>query len=127
MRSSLSGHWELQKAKQTSCARLPTLTGFASRENICRKGGSVSIPTGAQVPRTSEGVQFLWLELTNRCNLQCVHCYAESSPFTGDDDLLAPGDYHDILANAAELGCKQVQFIGGEPTLNRQLPEFICH
>ena len=85
----------------------------------------MSIPTGAQVPRTSEGVQFLWLELTNRCNLQCVHCYAESSPFTGDDDLLAPGDYHDILSTAAELGCKQVQFIGGEPTLNRQLPDFI--
>ena len=85
----------------------------------------MSIPSGAAVPRTSEGVQFLWLELTNRCNLQCVHCYAESSPFTGGDDRLTPDDYLDILTTSAELGCKQVQFIGGEPTLNRRLPDFI--
>ncbi len=85
----------------------------------------MSIPSGAAVPRTSEGVQFLWLELTNRCNLQCVHCYAESSPFTGGDDSLTPDDYLDILTTSAELGCKQVQFIGGEPTLNRRLPDFI--
>ena len=87
----------------------------------------MSIPSGAAVPRTSEGVQFLWLELTNRCNLQCVHCYAESSPFTGGDDRLTPDDYLDILTTSADLGCKQVQFIGGEPTLNRRLPDFISH
>lgn len=76
-------------------------------------------------PRTSEHIRFLWLELTNLCNLQCTHCYAESSPFRSNDDLLSPQDYHNILAEAAELGCTQVQFIGGEPTLNRHLPDFI--
>ena len=25
-------------------------------------------------------LDFLWLELTNRCNLQCVHCYTQSPP-----------------------------------------------
>ena len=31
------------------------------------------------------GLDFLWLELTNRCNLRCVHCYTESAhrPATG--------------------------------------------
>jgi len=85
----------------------------------------MSLPPGATASQSSEGVNFLWLELTNRCNLQCVHCYAESSPFSGENDLLEAEDYDNLLASAAELGCKQVQFIGGEPTLNRHLPHFI--
>src|SRR5437879_2287861 len=80
---------------------------------------------GITSPETSGSVHFLWLELTNLCNLQCVHCYAESSPFRANDDLLTADDYKNVLATAAQLGCKQVQFIGGEPTLNRHLPEFI--
>lgn len=87
----------------------------------------MSIPPGATAPKTSDSVQFLWLELTNLCNLQCVHCYAESSPFRAGDDLLAAEDYHEILSTAAQLGCRQVQFIGGEPTLNRHLSDFIAH
>jgi MoaA/NifB/PqqE/SkfB family radical SAM enzyme len=85
----------------------------------------MSLPPRATASHSSEGVNFLWLELTNRCNLQCVHCYAESSPFTGENDLLEADDYDNLLASAAELGCKQVQFIGGEPTLNRHLSHFI--
>lgn len=87
----------------------------------------MSIPLEAAVPDATEAVQFLWLELTNVCNLQCVHCYAESSPYRASDDLLGPGDYNDVLSTASRLGCKQVQFIGGEPTLNRNLPDLIAH
>lgn len=70
-------------------------------------------------------IDFLWLELTNRCNLECVHCYSDSSPRSGGDDLLDEHDYRQILREAADLGCRQVQFIGGEPTLNKALPELI--
>ena len=30
--------------------------------------------------RALDGLRFLWLELTNRCNLTRAHCYAESGP-----------------------------------------------
>lgn len=62
-------------------------------------------------------LDFLWLELTSRCNLRCVHCYAESEPLPPSADILKLSDYQDILKSAATLGCRQVQFIGGEPTL----------
>jgi len=67
------------------------------------------------------GLDFLWLELTNRCNLQCVHCYTESGPQTGDHDVLTAEDYLSVMNQAYALGCRQMQFIGGEPLLN---PDF---
>lgn len=74
--------------------------------------------------RSDNGLDFLWIELTNRCNLECVHCYAGSSPH-GDDSALSADEHATLLADAQALGCRQVQFIGGEPTLNRSLPNLI--
>ncbi|HEU4347928.1 MAG TPA: radical SAM protein [Actinoplanes sp.] len=67
------------------------------------------------------GLDFLWLELTNRCNLRCVHCYTESGPQTGDRDLLTAADYLSVMRQAYAIGCRRMQFIGGEPQLN---PDF---
>jgi len=68
---------------------------------------------------TAQKLEFLWLELTNRCNLRCVHCYTESSPWTGDDDALTAADYERLMREAFDLGCRKLQLIGGEPQLNR--------
>jgi sulfatase maturation enzyme AslB (radical SAM superfamily) len=66
-------------------------------------------------------VDFLWLELTNRCNLQCIHCYAESGPFAAAPSGLPGTKYIEVMREAFALGCRRVQFIGGEPTLNSDL------
>jgi MoaA/NifB/PqqE/SkfB family radical SAM enzyme len=79
------------------------------------------------VESSSDEIEFLWLELTNRCNLRCVHCYADSGPHGYKSDRLLADDYRRLVDEARELGCDQVQFIGGEPTLNRDLPELIDH
>ena len=68
---------------------------------------------------------FLWLELTNQCNLQCTHCYAESGPDAVHDDRLKKIDYERLISEGYELGYYQIQFIGGEPTLNPDLPYFV--
>ncbi len=68
--------------------------------------------------RVGTGLDFLWLELTNRCNLQCVHCYTESGPHTGGDDALTTDDYLSVMRQAYDLGCRKLQFIGGEPQLH---------
>lgn len=72
------------------------------------------------------GLNFLWLELTNACNLECGHCYAGSSPTGGRDDRVSGLKYLEILRSAAELGCAKVQFIGGEATLHPMLPEMMA-
>ena len=41
-------------------------------------GPEIVPPSAATTPEDVNGVlNFLWLELTNRCNLQCIHCYTE--------------------------------------------------
>ena len=73
------------------------------------------------------GLTFLWLELTNRCNLKCVHCYTESDPHSGDRDLLEAEQYESVMDQAYALGCRKIQFIGGEPQLNRDFSRLLAH
>src|SRR2546422_9230359 len=85
-----------------------------------------TVTTASQRPdESSPTLDFVWLELTNRCNLQCVHCYTESGPTTGEKDILNEDDYLDLIKQIYDLGCHKLQFIGGEPTLNRSLPKLI--
>jgi 2-iminoacetate synthase ThiH len=62
-------------------------------------------PTGARRDAVDGGLNFLWLELTNRCNLQCVHCYTESHPLSGDRDVLTTAAYESVMRQAYALGC----------------------
>ncbi|VVT28192.1 radical SAM protein [Hoeflea sp. EC-HK425] len=74
---------------------------------------------------SSTALNFLWLELTNTCNLECVHCYAQSAPDWVDKDPLSVREYQTLLEEAYDNGCRAVQFIGGEPTLHKGLPSLL--
>jgi len=71
------------------------------------------------------GLSFLWLEITSKCNLECSHCYADSGPqqtLYGQMNLRA---WETVIEDSSGLGCRQIQFIGGEPTLHPDLPRLI--
>jgi len=72
-----------------------------------------------------QGLDFLWLEVTKKCNLECLHCYAESSPQAPLLQRMTYDDWRRTLQQAWVLGCRKVQFIGGEPTLYPRLPDLI--
>lgn len=69
-------------------------------------------------------LRMLWLEITGRCQLECVHCYADSGPQGGHGTMTLP-DWERIVDESADLGVDMVQFIGGEPTLHPNLPGLI--
>ena len=59
------------------------------------------------------------VELTERCNNNCAHCYIN---LPADDTAtqareLAAKDIQEVLIEAAGLGCMTVRFTGGEPLL----------
>jgi len=62
-------------------------------------------------------LSFLWLELTEKCNLECVHCYADSRPSKDLSGRMTYEDWMRLLTDARDLKCESVQFIGGEVLL----------
>jgi len=64
-------------------------------------------------------LEFLWLEVTSRCNLFCIHCYVGSSPTTMDSGKMTYSDWIRVMREAHAFGCRKLQFIGGEPFLLR--------
>lgn len=73
-----------------------------------------------------KGLKNVWLELTLRCNLSCVHCYAESGPNV-ERERLTLENWYDVIDQTAELGVQSFILIGGEATLNRDLLKIIDH
>ncbi len=70
-------------------------------------------------------LRFLDIELTERCNNNCVHCNINLP----EDDAhakareMSTGEIKRILSNAARLGCLLVRFTGGEPLLREDFSE----
>ncbi len=64
---------------------------------------------------------FMWLELTGACQLECVHCYAGSSP-QGNHGTMGEADWLHVIDQGADNGLEKLQFIGGEPTAH---PAFV--
>jgi len=77
------------------------------------------------VPRGAGLLEFIWLELTPRCNFRCVHCYSDSHPKAGVEHSLTIGSWHSVLRQARDMGCSRVQFIGGEVLLEPDLRSLI--
>jgi len=66
------------------------------------------------------------LEITNRCNLGCPVCFADTpgAPVSADEpDLQTIGWWYDRVMEAA--GACSIQLSGGEPTLREDLPEIV--
>ena len=66
-----------------------------------------------------ERIRQTWVVLHNGCNNNCRWCYAEAS--RNDPHSLSKHDLTLVLAFLAEIGCGQVVFLGGEPTLFNDL------
>ena len=64
---------------------------------------------------TQDHIYGATIEITYRCNLHCVHCYA----LRGRDSRteLAIAEIHTIAADLADLGAFEVAITGGEPLL----------
>lgn len=63
----------------------------------------------------------LELEITRRCNLRCVHCYAEAEDRVFEDDLTFP-EIEGVLDSARGIGIPELSLTGGEVMLR---PDFL--
>lgn len=79
----------------------------------------------AEKTSAASPLRHLALEITGKCNLTCSHCYAESGPRLSLRGQMTATDWLRLIDEAAGLGCRELSFIGGEPTLHPELSVLI--
>ena len=64
--------------------------------------------------------------MTRRCNLKCVHCYAKAVDVHGKDEI-STDKAKEIIDDLAAYGAPVMLFSGGEPLVREDLPELAAH
>ncbi len=70
-----------------------------------------------------EGLGMLFIELTDRCNERCIHCYAESTPECSE--RLKLDEIETVLKESRSLGNPAVQFTGGDPLIHPDIVDAV--
>ncbi|WP_135612864.1 12,18-didecarboxysiroheme deacetylase [Methanococcoides sp. AM1] len=60
--------------------------------------------------------------MTRRCNLRCVHCYAHAKDIEFKDELTTEQG-KELIDDLSEFGSPVILFSGGEPLMRKDLPE----
>jgi len=101
---SEEGELELTKLEKAAVEQLQALKLVQISSNLNR---------GMTVPGTSPAIKQVWLEVTQGCNLRCLHCYENAGPVCRDEMSLK--DFQHCISELAETHVPAIQFIGGEP------------
>lgn len=64
--------------------------------------------------------------ITKRCNLKCVHCYAHAKNRDFDSEL-STLEGKNLLDDLADFGVPVILFSGGEPMTRKDLPELAAY
>ena len=64
----------------------------------------------------------LFLHLTNKCNLECMHCYLECGR---KNEELSLNKIKEIIKEASDIGVEKIHFDGGEPLLREDFSKIL--
>jgi Fe-coproporphyrin III synthase len=64
--------------------------------------------------------------ITRRCNLRCVHCYAHAQNTSCDNELTTARG-KGLIDDLARFGAPVILFSGGEPLVRKDLPELAAY
>ena len=69
-------------------------------------------------------LETLWFNTGTLCNIECRHCYIESSPSNDRLEYLSLAEVQVFLEEIESLGLrtKEIGFTGGEPFMNPAVP-----
>jgi radical SAM/Cys-rich protein len=68
-------------------------------------------------------IEIVQINLGNLCNQECEHCHVAGSPIGENNMSRETADK--IIGNLIDMDVKQVEFTGGAPEMNKNLPHFI--
>ena len=78
---------------------------------------------------TAQAPYLIALNLTERCNLSCEHCYLDANVLKeGSSDELSTGELKKLLDEISQVGPEaMVVLTGGEPLLRKDIEELAAH
>ena len=71
----------------------------------------------------NDPLQDIWLNVTNKCNLRCLHCH-QSSGLPLKDEMTTE-EMCRVICEAEELGAETIYFSGGEPLTRKDILKII--
>jgi radical SAM protein with 4Fe4S-binding SPASM domain len=93
---------------------------FLRQVEALRLGSFAAAPAASVAPEElppAGSLAKIWVELTERCNLSCLHCYADAPNGPAGRTVLSRAQFQQVIEEAARLGARWIQFTGGEPLL----------
>jgi radical SAM protein with 4Fe4S-binding SPASM domain len=98
------------------CEQFPKIAYGEFSERLHQKAASLHIPISGSI------------EVTQRCNLRCTHCYIPFSTRKGPQQPeLSLSEIQHILDEIKEAGCMWLLLTGGEPLLRRDFPDIYTY
>ena len=70
------------------------------------------------------GLDVIQLEITERCNFKCKHCYLEQKKETYREDM-STNEIFCIIDEASQLGVQEFNITGGEPLLHKDIKKIL--
>ena len=65
---------------------------------------------------------YVWWDITNRCNLNCLHCYSRSGESYYSSDELNTIEIKNLISDLSANRIFYIYFLGGEPFIR---PDFM--
>ncbi|MCL0078067.1 radical SAM protein [Dehalococcoidia bacterium] len=99
------------------------IIGFLNKLADHRLGGWYQGPTRPpksykDLPPLPWELRAAWLEVTDACNLCCIHCYNDSGVSQlPEKGTMSREDFGRLISELAALGCSAILFTGGEALL----------
>jgi len=90
-------------------------------------GAAMEASTNAKRTEDLGAPLYVAWQITNECNLACLHCIEESGPGKAFPDELAERDVLAILDQMIALEVPYVSFSGGEPMVHPHFFEMVRH
>lgn len=102
---------------------LSTVKELLIKEKILVDLNNLS-PKRAVTDSHLNAISFAWIEITQNCNLRCLHCYEESSAERKSSQMNF-SDFKIAIQRHKEYQIRNIQLIGGEPLSHPEILQII--
>jgi len=73
----------------------------------------------------SQGLKNIWIKVTNKCNLKCPYCYADSKKEENNNFELTIIEIEKIFEEVSQMGLEKIVITGGEPLLRKDIVDIL--